>query len=577
MATSDRMIDLLVQWEELRRQGKDATPEELCPDDGELREELRRRMRNRERLQAIFDLPTRSDAEAATPEPTLPATTGYEILAGLGRGCTGVVYQARHAQLHRLVVLKMILSGTHAGPRELARFRQEAEAVARLQHPNIVQIYEVGEWEGRPFLALEYVEGGSLAQAVARGQWPVGSVEAARNAAQLVESLARAIHYAHEQGIIHRDLKPANILLSGVRNQASGVRSQESGGEARSLLTPDSWLLTPKIADFGLAKLLAGAADGAPLFEPTQTGTILGSPSYMAPEQAAGQVRAIGRATDIYALGAIFYELLTGRPPFLGDSLLDTLEQVRTQEPNPPRTWQSSVPRDLETICLKCLQKDPAHRYPTAEALADDLRRFLQGELIQARSFTIMDRLARTLNRSQHFEQFKAMSAFVGWIAAVPLGAHALAFGLTYPKPFFPATMLATTLGCFLGILVLFFWLNRRGRYLPQSTFTVQFWSLRIAHALGMVLVPLVCWQIASPGQPWELAVYPFWTVLTGVIFFGLGGSYWGRLFVIGSVFFIAAALLPLRLEWAPLVFTALVSSMMLIISLHLRRLAASD
>jgi WD40 repeat protein len=278
----------------------------------------------------------------------------------------GVVYRARQVALKRLVALKMILSGSYAGDEEVARFKSEAEAVARLQHPNIVQIYEIGEAEGRPFFALEYVEGGSLNKKLNGTPLP------AREAACLVESLARAMHAAHERGIVHRDLKPANILLAGGGNEPP---DEGSPGNAHALLAG----YIPKISDFGLAKQL-DAEKGQ-----TQSGAIVGTPSYMAPEQAQGRTRDIGPASDVYALGAILYELLTGRPPFRGASVAETLEQVRTQEVVSPARLQVKLPRDLETICLKCLEKQPHRRYGSARDLADDLGRFQAGRPIWAR------------------------------------------------------------------------------------------------------------------------------------------------------------------------------------------------
>jgi tetratricopeptide (TPR) repeat protein len=267
----------------------------------------------------------------------------------------GVVYKARQIRLNRLVALKMILSGNHANQHDQARFRAEAEAVAYLQHPNIVQIYEIGERDGRPFFSLEYLDGGSLAQKIAKEPLP------AREAARLVQALAEAMDCAHQRGIIHRDLKPANVLLT-----VDGM---------------------PKITDFGLAKRLQDQDQGH-----TRTGAVMGTPSYMSPEQAQGQTKHLGPAADIYSLGAILYDLITGRPPFRGETLLDTLLQVKTIEPVPPARLQPQLARDLETICLKCLQKDPAKRYATAGALAEDLRRFLAGEPIQARPIPTWER-----------------------------------------------------------------------------------------------------------------------------------------------------------------------------------------
>ncbi len=304
----------------------------------------------------------RPAASPGAPRPERAAMPGYELLGELGRGGMGVVYKARHVKLNRLVALKMILNAGHAGEDDLARFRGEAEAVARLQHPNIVQIYEVSEHDGLPFFSLEYVPGGSLADNLDGTPLPAG------RAARLVEAVARAVHAAHGQGIVHRDLKPANVLLA------------EDG--------------TPKITDFGLAKKLDDASG------PTRSGAIMGTPSYMAPEQAAGKGKEIGPAADTYALGAILYELLAGRPPFKAATSLDTILQVISNDPVPPSELQSRVPRDLETVCLKCLQKEPARRYASAELLADDLARFLDGRPVLARPVSPAERAWRWCRRN---------------------------------------------------------------------------------------------------------------------------------------------------------------------------------
>jgi hypothetical protein len=274
--------------------------------------------------------------------PVAERVAGYEILGELGRGGMGVVYKARQLGLNRLVALKMILAGGHACEGDRARFRREAEAVARLQHPNIVQIHAVGEHDGLPYFALEYLVGGNLAQRLDHKPQP------ARLAAQTVSQLARAIDLAHRQGIVHRDLKPGNVLLT-----AEG---------------------TPKITDFGLAKHLDAET------ALTQSNAILGTPSYMAPEQAGGNPRAVGPAADVYALGAILYEMLTGRPPFLAETPLDTVLQVVGEEPVPPSRLSPKMSHDLEAVCLKCLEKQPRRRYLSAAALADDLDRFLEGK-----------------------------------------------------------------------------------------------------------------------------------------------------------------------------------------------------
>jgi serine/threonine-protein kinase len=306
----------------------------------------------------------------------LPVVAGYEILEELGRGGMGVVYKAWQASLRRVVALKMANATGSASQEALARFPVEAEAAARLQHPNIVAVHEVGGEPGHPFLAMEYVDGGSLAGQLAGT--PLPPAEAARQ----VAPLARAVAYAHERGVLHRDLKPANVLLA-----ADG---------------------TPKITDFGLAKLLVG---GQPL---TQTVDILGTPSYMPPEQASGGARSLGPAADVYALGAILYECLTGHPPFKAATPVETLAQVVGQDPVSVRALQPQVPRALETICLKCLHKRPAGRYATALELAEDLGRFLGHEPIRARPVTPLGRLWR-------------------WARRRPVAAGLLAAGLLAP------------------------------------------------------------------------------------------------------------------------------------------------
>jgi eukaryotic-like serine/threonine-protein kinase len=324
------------------------------------------------------------------------AVPGYEIISELGRGGMGVVYLARQLGLNRPVALKMILSGEHAGPTERDRFRREAESVAALQHPNIVQIHDVGEAQGRPYLAFEYVAGGSLNLILGGQPWP------AKPAADLVEALARAMQYAHERGIIHRDLKPANVLLAGIDGTGPAIALKSEDPLFRLPLTA---LRTPKITDFGLAKRLEPESSWsedsnrtAPAAH-TKTGAVVGTPSYLAPEQAAGKNRTVGAYTDVYALGAILYELLAGRPPFRGETPLETVLQVMADDPVPPSKLRAKLPRDLETICLKCLRKDPARRYATAGELADDLRRFQRGEAIAARPVGRWERGIKWMNR----------------------------------------------------------------------------------------------------------------------------------------------------------------------------------
>jgi len=336
-------------------------------------------------------------AESPSCGTIAPLVPGYEILGELGRGGMGVVYKARQTKLKRLVALKMILS-EKANPEALGRFLAEAEAVARLQHPNIVQIHEVGLVGGWPFFSLEYMEGGSLDKVLA------GTPQPPRDSASLVRTLALAMQAAHDKNIVHRDLKPANILLAGALSDPSGS-SLTAGARpplARCIL---------KVGDFGLAKQLDDVSN------PTVTGAIMGTPNYMAPEQAEARTDDIGPATDVYALGAILYELLTGRPPFKGPTAWDTIEQVRVQEPVAPSRLAPGVPRDLETICLKCLQKSKTRRYARALELADDLQRYLDHQPIRGRRVGALERAVKWARRRP------AVAALVGVsIAAILAG-----------------------------------------------------------------------------------------------------------------------------------------------------------
>ncbi len=326
-------------------------------------------------------------AAAPTDWPTVP---GYEILAELGRGGMGVVYKARQVSLKRLVALKLIRDGALASAQDQARFRIEAEAAARMHHPNVVQIYEVGEHQGRPYFAMELVEGGSLDRHLA------GRPQPAPEAAALVRTLALAVQHAHDRHVVHRDLKPANILLhESEREKGQGERAEAPApGSSSPFAFSLSPFASPKITDFGLAKRLDTESTAW-----TQDGAVLGTASYMAPEQAAGRVRDIGPPVDVYALGAILYELLTGRPPFRAESWNLTVQQVLHDEPTPPTRWNAAVPRDLETVCLKCLDKEPGRRYASAQGLADDLSRFLEGKPVAAVPLGERERVGRLAGR----------------------------------------------------------------------------------------------------------------------------------------------------------------------------------
>lgn len=329
--------------------------------------------------EALSRLTRRTLSALAQPGPNSPLELpGYEIGNEIGRGGMGVVYRARHVALGRPVALKVLLGGVHAPEKERERFRREASTAAGFQHPDIVRVYEVGEHCGVAYFAMEFVAGGSLDRRLDGTPWPASA------AAKLVETVARAVQHAHDRGVVHRDLKPANILLAYDR-------------EARTT-NP-----SPKVTDFGLARLLE--SNGVQ----TRTGSLLGTPSYMAPEQVSGSTREIGPPADVYALGAILYELLVGRPPFADPDVVETLVQVRFHDPVPPRRFRPALPRDLDTVALKCLQKAPALRYSTAGELADDLRRFLEGRPVLARPARAWERASKAARRHP-------------WIAALSTG-----------------------------------------------------------------------------------------------------------------------------------------------------------
>jgi serine/threonine protein kinase len=298
----------------------------------------------------------------------------YELLTEIARGGMGVVYRARQVRLNRIVALKMILAGQFVGPADVQRFHTEAEAAAQLDHPGIVPIYEVGEHEGHHFFTMGFVDGGSLATRLLVG--PL----APREAALLVQQIAEAVQYAHEHGVIHRDLKPANILL-------------DRAGQ-------------PRITDFGLAKIIHHDSGL------TASGQVMGTPGYMPPEQASGQANQVQEVADVYSIGAILYALLTGRPPFQADTVIDTLMQVTEREPVAPSALNAKIPNDLETICLKCLEKDRRRRYPSARELAEELQRFLEGRPILARPVSAAERGWRWCRRHP------AIAALTAGIAA---------------------------------------------------------------------------------------------------------------------------------------------------------------
>ncbi len=456
----------------------------------------------------------------------------YEILGEVGRGGMGVVYKAREPGLNRTVALKMLLPGAVPDEAELQRFRTEAAAAARLQHPHIVAVHCVGVHDGRHFYSMDYIEGVSLTQRLAEGPLPC------RTAARYAAVIARALHHAHGHGILHRDVKPGNVLIDADDR--------------------------PHVTDFGLAKQYTSDSGQ------TRTGSVLGTPSYMAPEQAAGR-KDLGPACDVYGVGALLYELLTGRPPFKAETPLDTMLQVMEFEPVPPRLLNPKIDRDLETVCLKCLQKEPRDRYRTAAELADDLDRYLQGDSIRARSFNMMDRLARTLERSQFDVEFRSYATLLYWFAAIVLAMHLVRHVLITTHQ--PVWAVGASQIVQFGLMGAAFWRYRKQGVLPTNTAERQMWSVWVGYIASCFLIAFAGWCMFSEAQIYAGVEYPLFAITAGMAFFVLGSSYWGRCYAIALAFFALSGVMLLRLEWATLEFGGLWAVVLVVIGRHLSRL----
>jgi serine/threonine protein kinase len=477
---------------------------------------------------------------AVAPPPR--AFGDYELLEEVGRGGMGVVYRARQESLDRVVALKMILGGRLAHAEDVQRFRTEAEAAAKLSHPHIVAVHDVGEIDGQHFFSMEFIEGVSLAHRLENGPLP------GKSAARYVAQIARAVHHAHRVGILHRDLKPSNIMI-----------------DADDM---------PHITDFGLAKRLGGDSGQ------TRTGAILGTPSYMAPEQAQGRGGELGPVCDIYSLGAILYELITGRPPFRAETPFDTIGQVLSNQPVPPRLLNPNVDGDLETICLKCLEKDGKDRYSTALALAEDLERYLVGESINARSFNVLDRLTRMLEHSRnatHFHTWSTMILIVGLVVGVE---HLIVYFLHEAQTPRWTIMAARTLQ--FVVIGLLFWYNRGSRLLPTSMAERELWTIWIGYfcSYGVIILgtrlmlsrDLIEAALHLPERMADMLPYPFVSACAGLAFFAMGSNYWGKCYLIGVGFFALGAVMPLRLDLAPLLFGLVWALALFAIGVHLRQ-----
>lgn len=461
---------------------------------------------------------------------------GYLLLGEIGRGGMGVVFKAHEADLNRIVALKMVLPQVVGDAEDLQRFHGEASAAARLTHPNIVKVHRVGVHEGRPFYSMDYIEGKSLAQRLDTGPLP-GKV-----AARYVMAIARAIHHAHEQGILHRDLKPANILID-----AADV---------------------PHVTDFGLAKQLRGDTGQ------TATGAILGTPGSMSPEQAAGK-KDLTPACDIYGLGALLYELITARPPFRGETAVDTVLQVLEHEPVPPRFLNPRIDKDLETICLKCLRKAPEQRYASACDLADDLERYLSDETITARSVNMLDYVSRSLQRSQYDAEFGAYSNVLFWFAAIVFLIHVIKQVALLREDSVPVVATVQVTQFLLMAIVL--WRARPQGLLPTSVAERQMWAVWLGYLLGCGLVSIVTGVMRGKEGLYRSEDYPYYSILAGMAFFVLGSSYWGRCYLFGLTFFGLALVLLFDLRWGTGAFGTLWAVILVMIALRLRWLAREN
>jgi serine/threonine protein kinase len=379
---------------------------------------------------------------------------------------------------------------------------------------------------------MDLIDGVSLNVRLAEGPLP------SRTAGRYLAILARAIHHAHQQGILHRDLKPGNILID--KNDQ------------------------PLITDFGLAKRFT-LDTGI-----TQTGAILGTPSYMAPEQASG-CKELGPTCDVYGLGALLYEVLTGRPPFRAEAPLDTLMQVLEVEPAPPGMLNPRVDQDLETICLKCLRKTPADRYASAATLADDLDRYLAGDSIEARSFNVVDRLTRALDYSHLDIEFCSWGNVLLVIAAIILIANLLVVWILHSSH--STLYLSITRASQFALMGLVFWYFRGHQMLPRTTAERQLWAIWAGYMLSCCIIFVVCRAMFAEQEHFEVLVYPFWTIVAGLGFFVMGSNYWGRCYAIGLVFWVAALLMPMTGLWAPLLFGLVWSMILALVGSHLRRI----
>jgi serine/threonine-protein kinase len=478
--------------------------------------------------------------DATTPTSTLPRAFGdFELLEEIGRGGMGVVYKARQKSLGRVVALKMVREAHLATDADRARFRTEAEAAARLKHPNIVTVYEVGTAGGQAYLCMEFVGGQTLAEKIR-----TGGPQPPRDAAALVAVIARAVEHAHSFGIIHRDLKPSNILLG--KEEGGRMKDEIENGASASnssfLLPPSSF--QPKVSDFGLAKKIDDAESL------TRTGDVMGTPSYMAPEQAAGRKDPTPTA-DVYSLGAILYELLTGRPPFQASHPLDTLQLVLEQEPVPPRDLNPTVDRELELICLKCLQKPPELRYPTAGALAADLEAYAAGQPVRAAPSGLRFFLARVFRETHHADILENWGKLWMWHSAMIF----LLCLLTQVMKWSGLNDHLWYMGVWSVGLVTWgtvLWQLRKaaGPVLFVERQVAHAWAAGVCASIAMFWIE---WLVPLPA----LTLSPAVAVAAGMVMVFKAGILSGRFYVWAAANFVAAIVMPLVPEVSILLFGA--------------------
>jgi eukaryotic-like serine/threonine-protein kinase len=538
----ERLAALLHQLGNKPSNGYAPALEDLCQEHPDLADELRQLWATSELARLLANAPVIFESNTIT-SPTrahegssgsLPRLFGdYELLEELGRGGMGIVYKARQKSLNRLVALKMLLHGELASAEDRARIQAEAKAAALLKHPNIVAVYDVGESDGRDFYTMPYIEGQTLTQLLAEGPIPP------REAAQLVAAVAHAVEHAHQRGIIHRDLKPGNILLV---NDAVG---SSEWSENQPLTTHHS-PLTPMVMDFGLAKRMEIAGQSDRL---TRSGAILGTPSFMPPEQAASNRGAIGPASDIYSLGAILYDLLTGHPPFQAANRVDVLYMVLDQDPVPPRLLNPKVDRDLELICLKCLQKSPDLRYPSAAAMAHDLEAYLQGEPLSIRPQELRELIGRFFRPTHHLTILENWGSL--WMA------HSLftlmLCMLTWGLQLWPIRQRWPYLTLWVaGLLIwgMIFWQLRR-RIGPVTFVERQIahvWAAGVAGSFGVLFLEML-WN-----RP-VLELAPLLAVAAGMVFLCKAGILSGMFYLAVGALFIAAILMLFIPETAMLIY----------------------